>query len=237
MFTLCPRCRTAYQPTPSQLAQARGRLHCVVCASEFDALQYLSERPQGAASARPAHLPDTGAPIEQGDLFAVDDPDFARPQRSGPRQWPYWAGCGLLALGLLLQIGLAERERLAQRPELRATITSLAAVFGMPVEAVSETSQLRLLARDVRPHPSVPEALLVSASFRNDADFPQAWPLLELALADINGKPLALRRFRPEEYMGMPPEQALLAPGQSVAAALELEDPGKDAIAFAFEFR
>jgi hypothetical protein len=237
MFTLCPRCRTAYQPTPSQLAQARGRLHCVVCAREFDALEYLSERQQGSQSARPAHLPDTGAPVEQGDLFAVDDPDFSRPQRSRPRQWPWWAGSCVLMLALLVQIGLAERQRLAQQPDLRPMLTSLSAMFGLPIEAVTETTRLRLLARDVRPHPSVPEALLVSASFRNDADFPQAWPLLELALSDINGKPLALRRFRPEEYMGVPPEQSVLAPGQSVAATLELEDPGKDAIAFAFEFR
>lgn len=237
MFTLCPRCRTAYQPTPSQLAQARGRLHCVVCASEFDALEFLSERPQGSQSVRPAQLPDTDARVEQGDLFAIDDPDFSRPKRTGPRQWPWWVVCCLLTLGLLLQIGLAERERLAQHAELRPALTSLSALLGLPIEASSDTGQLRLLARDVRPHPSVPEALLVSASFRNDAAVSQAWPLLELALSDIDGKPLALRRFRPEEYMGVPPEQSMLAPGQSVAATLELEDPGKDAIAFAFEFR
>ncbi len=237
MFTMCTHCRTVYQPTPSQLAQARGRLHCVVCARDFDALEHLSERSQSGQSVRPAHLPDSGAPVEQGDLFAVEQPSFTQARQRKPRRWPMWAANAALLFLLLIQMGLAERDRLVRLPAWRPAVEAVAGRLGLPIDQTTEVTSLRLLARDVRPHPSVPDALLVSASFRNDAASPQPWPLLELALSDIEGRPLALRRFRPAEYMGVPPQQSMLDPGQSVAATLELQDPGKEAIAFAFEFR
>jgi len=237
MFTQCPSCRTLYQPTPSQLAQARGRLFCVVCNRDFDGLEWLSERPGTDRPAHPALLDASGPASEQGDLFAVEQPAFAKPLPVGPRTWPWWTGSTVLLLALLAQIGLAERDRLAAHPGWRPTIAAVAGWLGLELDAPRAFDQLRLLARDVRPHPSVPDALLVSASFRNDAPVPQAFPLIELALSDIDGNPLALRRFRAEEYMGLPPQNLLLDPGQSVSATLELQDPGKEAIAFAFEFR
>lgn len=237
MYTQCPFCHSAYAPTPSQLAQARGRLHCVVCAREFDALERLSDTPIAGQRARPAHVPDSGSPAEQGDLFASEAPQFVRPRVRPPTRWHWWAGSATLLLALLVQIGLAERQRLAERPGWRPTVERFAAALGLPLPALRDTARLRLLARDVRPHPSVPDALLVSASFRNEAAVPQAWPMLELALSDIDGRPIALRRFRVEEYLGVPPQQDTLDPGQAVSATLELQDPGRDAIAFAFEFR
>lgn len=237
MYTQCPFCQSAYAPTPSQLAQARGRLHCVVCAREFDALERLSDAPIAGQRARPAHLPDNGAPAEQGDLFASEVPQFVRLRVRPPTRWHWWAGSAALLLTLLMQLGLAERQRLAERPGWRTGVERFADAFGLPLPALHDPARLRLLARDVRPHPSVPDALLVSASFRNEAEVAQAWPVLELALSDIEGNPLALRRFRVDEYLGVPPQQGTLDPGQAVSATLELQDPGRDAIAFAFEFR
>ena len=82
----------------------------------------------------------------------------------------------------------------------------------------------------------MPEALIISASFRNDARWAQPWPDLELTLSDINGQPIAHRRFAPEEYLGHLQGAALVAPGQSASIALEVRDPGKQAVAFEFEF-
>ena len=78
--------------------------------------------------------------------------------------------------------------------------------------------------------------LLVTLSFRNDARWAQPWPLMEIALHDLDGQALGLRRFAPAEYLGSPPAQALVAPGQSASATLEILDPGKRAVAFTFDF-
>jgi hypothetical protein len=108
---------------------------------------------------------------------------------------------------------------------------------GCDLPAWRDPASLRLTARDVRPHPSVSDALMINASFRNDAPWPQAWPVLQIAMSDLDGKPLAMRRFRVEEYLGAAPSESTLASGQSVSATIEVQDPGKQAVAFAFEFR
>jgi hypothetical protein len=89
----------------------------------------------------------------------------------------------------------------------------------------------------VRPHPSAKGALLITVSFRNNAQFAQEWPLLELSMSDLNGREIGLRRFRAQEYLGSAPKTPLIAAGQSANATLEVVDPGRDAVAYNFEFR
>ena len=59
---------------------------------------------------------------------------------------------------------------------------------------------------------------------------------VQLTLSDINGQPIAHRRFAPEEYLGHLQGSARVEPGQSASIALEVRDPGKQAVAFEFEF-
>src|SRR5690606_26124793 len=111
------------------------------------------------------------------------------------------------------------------------------ALLGCKVVPWTAPQGIEVTARDVRPHPSVPGALLVQLSFRNDAGFDQVWPQLELAMLDLSGKPLALRRFEATEYLGSAPGSPVLRSGQSSEITLEIADPGKEAIAYAFDFR
>jgi len=97
--------------------------------------------------------------------------------------------------------------------------------------------RLRLLARDVQAHPSVPGALLISATVRNDASFDQPWPVVSVTLSDVDGKRIAMRRLQPAEYLG--DSAALergLAAGGNAALVLEVEDPGNRAVAFEIGF-
>jgi hypothetical protein len=110
------------------------------------------------------------------------------------------------------------------------------AVLGCDLPAWREPGTLRVTARDVRPHPSVPGALLITASFSNEARFAQAWPQLELTLTDLDGQSLGLRRFTPAEYLGSEPRSERIEPGQSAIVSLEIADPGMRALAFGIEF-
>jgi hypothetical protein len=131
---------------------------------------------------------------------------------------------------------LAQRAELARDPQWRGWLQTACNVLRCDLPAWRDVAALRLSARDVRPHPSVPDAMMINATFRNDAPWPQAWPVLQISLADLDGKPVALRRFTVAEYLGSSPRETTLAPGQSATATLEVQDPGKQAVAFAFEF-
>jgi predicted Zn finger-like uncharacterized protein len=248
MYTQCPHCLAVYEPTAFVLARGRGQLLCGGCGHTFDALERLSAEPIFAAA---APVPASDAPVrmvpehvpEQGHLFEAarpESPTFAAPRPRVPlrrRNGAWWIGSGALALSLAAQIVLAQRNELAREPAWRPWLESLCGALDCDLPAWRDPSALRLAARDVRPHPSSESALVITATFRNDAPWPQAWPTLQITLSDLDGRPIAMRRFSAEEYLGAMPREEALGPGQSASATLEVQDPGKQAVAFAFEFR
>jgi hypothetical protein len=162
----------------------------------------------------------------------IEEP--VRVQRS--HRWRWAALAGFLALALLVQIIIADRERLATDPAWRPRLEMLCAALQCNLPPWREPKAFHVTARDIRPHPSVPNALLLTASFRNDAAFAQAWPQLEVALTDLEDQALGLRRFQAQEYLGNAPSSPLIMPGQSASLTLEIMDPGKHAVAFRLEF-
>lgn len=145
--------------------------------------------------------------------------------------------CAALAVLLTAQILWAERARLVRNPALTPAFTALCAQLGCSLPAARDLARLKLGSRDIRRHPSVPGALLISATVQNRAPFPQPWPVVSIRLANLQDQPVALRRFRPAEYLSDPATRARgLAPGASAALMFEVLDPGQDAVAFEFGF-
>jgi len=168
-----------------------------------------------------------------------EGPVFTRPKERAPiprSRWIAWAAVPLLLLLLLLQAGIANRRHLAADRDWRPRIVALCSVFGCDVPPWREPAALHLTSRELRPHPSVPGVLVVSATFRNDAPFAQPWPQLQLSLQNIDGESLGLRRFAPREYLGGAPATTMIATGQSASIRVEILDPGRRAVAFGFEF-
>ena len=101
-----------------------------------------------------------------------------------------------------------------------------------------DVSQIKLVSRDIRLHPKVDNALLISATFINRAAFKQPYPDITITLSDLSGALVAQRRFKPAEYLGRLNNPFLLMPsGKPVQIALEVVDPGKDAVNFEFTFQ
>ncbi len=167
-------------------------------------------------------------------------PEFARPTEkppaAGARRW-LWLFVPVLCASLVLQVAIADRDRLAADRSWRPQIVALCGVLGCAVPAWREPGALHIISREIRPHPSASGVLMVTATFRNDAAFAQAWPQLQLSLANLDGDALGMRRFSPREYLGGDPATSRIGPGQSATITLEVVDPGKRAVAFGFEFR
>ena len=156
---------------------------------------------------------------------------------SDERRWPWALACSLLLTLLLAQAAWAKHEVLIRNPTVGSWLRSGCAVLHCRVPLVSAPDRLRLLASNVQAHPSVPNALMISVSIRNDATFAQPYPVVTITLADAQGQSVAMRRLQPGQYLD---DRAVLrrglAPGATSVLLLEFADPGDKAVAFEFGF-
>ncbi|MFZ2237510.1 MAG: zinc-ribbon and DUF3426 domain-containing protein [Dokdonella sp.] len=259
MFSQCPRCRTIFMVAPADLAAARGDTVCGHCGSLFNALRSLSEYPPEPDEknldeheidlpAPPLRLPISEpmraavASFDPDRDAVVDDepspmPVFAPTPRVRSSDWRWWSITALLVLVLILELGWAERSLLAKDERFRPTLDRICASVGCWLPLRRDASQLALTSREIRPHPSVPGALLISATIRNQADFAQPFPDVRIRLTDLNESPVASRRFVPADYLVDAGEATRgLAAEANAVLLFEVVDPGRNAVAFDFTF-
>lgn len=261
MYAQCPDCLTIFSLGGAELAALHGNVRCGHCSALFDALRTLTDElppePIEHLHLHPTALvpPQLDQPVlrpnpAQAQLFAPPTPrepvrerhtppPFAaarRPtRRSGNGAW--LAGCTLALLVLGGQIAWAERARWIDDARVRPWLDSACAAIGCQLPLRRDVGALSLLSRDIRPHPSVENALIISATVRNDAAFAQPYPLVDITLSDLDEQRIAMRRFSPREYLGdtRAAERGLDA-GASTALVFEIADPGRNAVAFEFKF-
>lgn len=150
----------------------------------------------------------------------------------------FWlpVGTTVLALALLLQIAVAERERLARSPFWRPAVERLCLLASCRLSAWRQPEAFTPVQRAVAADPRQAGVLRVQLGFRNDADWPQPWPQIEIALTGVDGETLGLRRFAPAEYLNAG-QAAEIQPGQTVSVEIALQETSGKAAGFAFDFR
>lgn len=153
------------------------------------------------------------------------------------RFWLESAAIAALSLLLAVQWLLADRARLAGDAGWRPVLSTLCGVFGCDLPAWREPLAFTLVERDVRPHPQRAGVLRVTATFRNDARWPQPWPGLLLTLSDIDGRVAGARVFTAREYLGAAPTQNGLDRGQTATISMDVVEPTPRIVAFTFDFR
>lgn len=183
----------------------------------------------------------TGEPLSAAEPEAASAPApvYIRPhrRRASATGVALGIGCLVLALALAVQLAWATRVELVRNPATRAWAERACRGIPCRLPPIKDTARLELLSRDVRPDPNTPGALTITATMRNDAAFRQPWPVVVVELTDFDNHPVAMRRFRPAEYMPDPARRAAgIASGATAALAFEVADPGKDAGGFRFGF-
>jgi len=151
----------------------------------------------------------------------------------GSTRW--WFGSLILALGLSGQIAYAERERLLDDARVRPWLDRVCERMHCELPLRSQIDAIRLLSREVRPHPQAPKALMISASMVNNAEFTQRFPIVEVTLSDLGDRAIAKRRFLPSEYLADSGTDRGF-PAGATALVFEVADPGQEAVAFEFRF-
>ncbi len=163
-------------------------------------------------------------------------PSFIETPAPQRRRVGEWSILVVLILLLATQLFFSERTRLAANAQWRPLVTAVCNVTGCRVPAWHEPGAFVMLSRDVIAVPGQTGVLRVQASIRNDARWPQPWPVLALSLSDANGRLLGSRSFLPGDYLGHTPETVLLQSGQAAQLAFDIVEPGAGVVAFDFRF-
>lgn len=181
-------------------------------------------------------------PEVAGSLFELDDEPLQlawQQQRKPWGRWLLWGTLNLLALlALAGQYVAYNFDELARQDRYRPWFELLCPTLGCTVPTRVDVSQIRSSNLVVRSHPDFRGALIVDAILYNRASFSQPFPLLEIRFADLNGKLIASRSFKPSEYLsGELAGQSEMPPQVPIHIALDILDPGATAVNYSLNFQ
>ena len=259
MYTFCPNCFAVYQVTAGHLGSAGGKARCGECRQVYLTVDYLFDELEDAREAlqlqqasgiehsdavtdsvTAADSTETGADVPSSELPLHP----ARPQPDGWQQRPVsvsdissGVGIGFLVLLLGLQWVYFNRDVLAADESWRPTLERGCRLVHCDLPLRVDLSQMDIVNRAVRKHPRLQDVLLINVAFENRAAFIQPYPLLEVNFTDQSGNSVAMRRFRPAEYLAADVDaDGGMVTGSPVQVVLEVMDPGDEVVSFQFGF-
>lgn len=191
--TRCPKCGTSFRISDTQLAARAGQARCGRCGNVFDARAALvgEAQPSGGGSAR------TGRPARGRTVLA----EAAAEPRHRRRLWAVAAALALVALAA--QIAFRFRSELVLVwPAAKPVLTRLCADLGCEVPLPKRAELMSIEASDLQADGANPGVMVLTATLRNRAAFPQQFPSLELTLTDAQDQAVARRVLYAGDYLG-----------------------------------
>lgn len=191
-----------------------------------------------ALTAKPRHADDE----RDAPLFELENEPLQLDWQAQRRPWGRWLGWGALNLIALLALGgqyvAYNYDELVRQDRYRPWFEQLCPSLGCTLPPKVDIEQIKSSNLVVRSHPDFNAALVVDAIIYNRAPFAQPFPLLEVRFADINGRALASRVFKPGEYLsGELAGQTEMPPQVPIHIALDILDPGSQAVNYSLSFR
>jgi predicted Zn finger-like uncharacterized protein len=215
----CGHCRTVFDGTAHliQLApigdtaaaghedaageDARGPL--TVTLRSAHALEPVTAMPQSQRAATPVAgvTPSAAAgendEVDYDNRFAWDRPK----KRLRSRTTVYVLAIIALMLAFVGQLAWHYRDLLAAHvPATRSALSRLCAFVGCAVQPLREVAGLSIDASDLQADPAHKGLLVLTATVRNRASYPVAFPHLELTLTDAQDQVVVRRALAPAEY-------------------------------------
>lgn len=225
MYSRCPSCESVYQLEAANLAEAAGVVRCGHCGKTFNALSHLfhshpaPDQPSLKGSGMPPLLDQTT--ITQAELPGVElqAPDPVEPgpllefsfNQPGPD--PGWKARVWMLASLVLGAMLIGQLSL-QWQDPQSPLSSWWRSDPASQQQLAAAELIQMISRDMHRHPSLDDAIVISATVRNPSEHTLAWPVLEVRLYDASQQVLGARQLTPGDYLvndnvrerGMAPE-------------------------------
>lgn len=245
MFTRCKGCHTVHAVNASLLARDGGNYRCGKCKKTGNALEALfdewpeaSEKPPGTGS-----MPDLGLEIDLDEAKASRSGDDHESQALPANRRSRLARGAWITMGLLVCIAIAFEladffgKPLLDSQAVQSVATSLGIKDPSPTEPFRDLSQIHLVGRDLRSHPSQNGLLQLTATIVNRADRIQPYPQLEVILFDASGNQVSRELFLPSDYLSeIAVKSSGMTPQAYLPLVLDLADPGIEAVGFELNF-
>ncbi len=188
---------------------------------------------------QPHPTKETQETFEDASLFSVK-PDFvADEKQKTTKKKPVFAWL-LATIALLALLGWQASAALKNgslklpQGKLKQLVCAKIACFsGSDKQSIEK---IALVSRTIRQHPGRDNALIITAGIINSDKITQAFPALEVKMSNLNGKTIAMRRFLPSEYVSQEILSNGMPPNTLIPVTLELQSPGKNAVAFEVGF-
>jgi len=238
MFTQCENCKAIFRVNLREITVTKGKLRCGECYSVFDATKTLSNTmptpfqavvdlktvdqfnsipPKSKRSSM-----DEGTQtisIRQNEDNPTEKFSYKKNPTKTVQKIKKWLLIAVILLALLLPLQIFLNMK-----------------FKETEEPLHEPDKIQILNYNVFAHPNESGVLLISATLQNIAKFEQPYPVIELRLSDSKSKVIALRRFRPSEYLNAQKKNLMLSKNQQSKINLKIKDPGSKATRFQFKF-
>lgn len=150
-----------------------------------------------------------------------------------------WTLIVLALLGVLVaQVTWFQFDRLSAIPELRPFYEKGCALAGCDLKPLINVDAIQSRKLVVRTDPENRSQLVVNAVIINRADFEQPFPAIALTFSNLNGDVVAQSIFTPDEFLAREGKELSAMPKDTpVRIAINIRDPGKDAVNYNLNFR
>lgn len=157
------------------------------------------------------------APTPEFEDAAAEDAAALQPRSRSRSFW--MAACAFLALVLMAQPAFHYRGEIALLfPEARPVLAELCSTLGCSVALPRRADMISIESSDLQADPSHAGVMVLTATLRNRAGFPQSHPAIELTLTDTQDQPLARRILQVQDYAGRGANVETGFPGNSELA-------------------
>lgn len=152
----------------------------------------------------------------------------APPEPASPWRQAAWAATAtLLLLGLLAQAVIVFRAELVESaPQTRPFMESLCAALGCELPLPRDSAKIAIESSDIQPDATREAFFTLYATLRNRADYPLAYPHLEITLTDARDKALVRKVLEPAQWLPADAPKDAFPAKREIATKISFEAPG-----------
>ena len=234
LTTRCSNCGTAFRVQPAQLSARGGKVRCGKCTHVFDGVGALIAEGVQSAPAESEPSPQLAlftasrkSPLASAGEAANEDAPVADflDEAPPPRRSIAWSFGAALAFAVLAAqaVHYFRTELAVLIPETRPYLAAACAALKCDLKLPRRPKLMAIESSDLQADGRRDSVIVLNAVLRNQAQFAQEYPALELTLTDERDDAVARRVLMPAEYLaGLPAEQIARGIGAGADAALRV---------------